>query len=208
MAFQGNAGTLLASFLRNPGGGAAEVIADDGTKLGAGFLMMGVGLAGVFLAVLSTGAGAFGGSDLYFYIFEFFVLFAVFMLIFSFLGNAMGSEKSPQEAVLGAGACGMFLGITYFLMSITGQLFSSAFTRSFMGRGEPPIFIICLLVGLVLGYFMMMGTVTYGVWVHRFKTSGPVAGWLSAISVGLALALGTWLFIQMNGGERTLSRMF
>jgi hypothetical protein len=198
--FRGNVGTLLAAFFKNPGGGAAEVIVDDSTKVSGGFLMMFIGMITFIIAFLSTGAGG-RGSEQFIYLFEFFIFFAIFNLGFNFIGNALGKTKSPQDAILGAGASSMFFGIAYFLIMIVSLLFSNSIMMSRYSGGGPSVFVICLLIGFIFGFLFMLGSVTYGIWLNRFNTSGTVAGWFSALSVSMALAFGTWLFIQINIGD-------
>jgi hypothetical protein len=44
----------------------------------------------------------------------------------------------------------------------------------------------------------MVGSVSHGLWVNRYKTSGSLSGWVSGLSVAMSMGLTIWIMCQIN----------
>lgn len=185
----------VTSYLKNPGGGAADVSLDDSGKMTAGGIMAGIGFGGMLAAYLLSGMPFVGQVIVYMLIF-FVIMFGI-MFGMSMLGVNMGSgEKGVGEAMMGAGSASMFFGIITTLALLFGKILAgdNAFMAALM---------ITIMVGLVL----ILGVVCYGNWANRYKVDGMMASIVSVFTVSAALGFGSWIFGMIMGGGGGMSMM-
>ncbi len=195
----GTVGDILASFFKNPAGGAGEVHAEEGVQMTAGFTMLAIGFGAFLVTILTLGTPGVGeaiGKMAVMYLF-----ISAALLGMNAIGMAAGSaERSFGSAMMGTGACAMFYGIVIFLGINIGK-----------GMISNSMFMIFFAVGIILGLFFMLGGVTNGIWANRFKTSPILAGWVSAFSISMALAIGIYLYmtiVEGAPGSFPIGRMF
>jgi hypothetical protein len=190
----------VVSYLKNPGGGAADVSLNDSGKMTAGGIMAAIGFGGLFVTYMLNMPFM---MQAIIYMLIFYVIAVGIMLGMSFLGASMGAgEKGIGEALMGAGSAGMFLGVVALVASLVFKIFLTSDNGFMSALGTT------VLMGLVL----MLGVVCYGNWINRYKVNGMMASIIAVFTISAGLGFGSWIFgIVMGGngmGMGSLMRMF